>query len=440
MVVCRFYQQGHCRYGDRCWNEHPGGGNQAFGGQQKHISFSQQNKFEALASASTGSSGGTNVKLKDLNPQETVEVLCKEIQLWEKSKLWPFSCVAVSKEAQNLPGFEDISTEELRLEAYTAKANNTLPAYQQKVAQLTAEYKAKREELQRPSLQVKQKLIAVIEDIKRSEQNVSTGGLFGQAQSNNTFGAASSPLFGGTQTTTNKASFGQPSSELFGQSSTATTGTSGGLFGTSATSGGLFGQPSTQNSNTFGQTGFAANAVQPGTFGASSSTGGGLFGSPAATTAQQASGNTGLFGKPSTGSTSTGLFGKPTTTSTSTGLFGKPSSDTTNAGAGLFGKPATGSSTQLFGKPGAFGTPNPSASGVFGGGQTTASVASSQSALPITSTSSVTPAAQATTAVNASKIYTPMDQLTSAEKEQFESQKFSLGNIPIRPPANEFCV
>ena len=28
MGVCRFFMQGHCRYGDKCWNDHPQGSNQ----------------------------------------------------------------------------------------------------------------------------------------------------------------------------------------------------------------------------------------------------------------------------------------------------------------------------------------------------------------------------------------------------------------------------
>ncbi|XP_037548761.1 nucleoporin NUP42 [Nematolebias whitei] len=32
MVVCNFYLQGRCRYGEKCWNEHPKGGNRGGGG------------------------------------------------------------------------------------------------------------------------------------------------------------------------------------------------------------------------------------------------------------------------------------------------------------------------------------------------------------------------------------------------------------------------
>lgn len=36
-----------------------------------------------------------------------------------------------------------------------------------------------------------------------------------------------------------------------------------------------------------------------------------------------------------------------------------------------------------------------------------------------------------------SELYTPVDQLTKEEKEQFEAEKFTLGKIPIRPPPRQ---
>lgn len=32
MTVCSFFLQGRCRYGDKCWNEHPRGGSASGGG------------------------------------------------------------------------------------------------------------------------------------------------------------------------------------------------------------------------------------------------------------------------------------------------------------------------------------------------------------------------------------------------------------------------
>lgn len=32
MPVCNFFLQGRCRYGEKCWNEHPRGGSRGGGG------------------------------------------------------------------------------------------------------------------------------------------------------------------------------------------------------------------------------------------------------------------------------------------------------------------------------------------------------------------------------------------------------------------------
>lgn len=35
MTICQFFLQGRCRFGDRCWNEHPGAGGAGGGRQQQ---------------------------------------------------------------------------------------------------------------------------------------------------------------------------------------------------------------------------------------------------------------------------------------------------------------------------------------------------------------------------------------------------------------------
>jgi hypothetical protein len=55
--------------------------------------------------------------------------LDEEIRLSQGGKQWPFSCICPLKESGNIPGFDDVSPEELRLEAYDAQAQNTFEAY-----------------------------------------------------------------------------------------------------------------------------------------------------------------------------------------------------------------------------------------------------------------------------------------------------------------------
>ncbi|XP_013866652.1 nucleoporin NUP42 [Austrofundulus limnaeus] len=53
MVVCNFFLQGRCRYGEKCWNEHPRGGNRGSGGgyNESYNRSSGQQQFR-------GESGG----------------------------------------------------------------------------------------------------------------------------------------------------------------------------------------------------------------------------------------------------------------------------------------------------------------------------------------------------------------------------------------------
>lgn len=43
MTVCSFFLQGRCRYGEKCWNEHPrgGGGGGGGGGGFKNNSYNR---------------------------------------------------------------------------------------------------------------------------------------------------------------------------------------------------------------------------------------------------------------------------------------------------------------------------------------------------------------------------------------------------------------
>lgn len=123
---------------------------------------------------------------------------------------------------------------------------------------------------------------------------------------------------------------------------------------------------------------------------------------------QQSQPPTGLFGKPIAQSTplippgggpfNTQATQPATSQPTGTGLFGKGPAPPT----GLFGKPATG-------------TPAPS---LFGG-------------------ASQLPQASATQQSQRDGVYTPLDQLTEEEKNQFTAGAFDLGRIPIRPPPRE---
>ncbi|KAL7057001.1 hypothetical protein AAHC03_018951 [Spirometra sp. Aus1] len=202
-----------------------------------------------------------------------------------------------------------------------------------------------------------------------------SGGLFGAAASTapgGLFGGTTSPLFGQPATSATVGAF----SGLGLASSAAAASTTSSPFGQAAAkpaAGGLFGAAATTTSPTGGL--FGQTTASPGT-------GGGLFGQLATTTTA----GTGLFGSPTSAAPSGGLFGassqamQPAAAAAVNNLFaasnfglGSPSSTSASSGGGLFGKPAT-STTSVPGSTGLFGSPTstaaPGGGGLFGAGVT----------------------------------------------------------------------
>ncbi|KAH8600415.1 nuclear protein 96-domain-containing protein [Bisporella sp. PMI_857] len=201
-----------------------------------------------------------------------------------------------------------------------------------------------------------------------------SGGFGSTQQTNNAFGASSTPastgLFGAAK----------PATGLFGASAQPTTG--GNLFGGgSAFGGSTTGGFGTQNQQNAGSSLFGGNnnatANKPPVFGAAQQQpaannpfgGSAGFGATAQQPANSLFGNaaqkpaTGLFGQQPAATTNTGLFGS-TSNVASTNPFG--ASATNQPSTGLFGaaKPAT-SGTNLFGGA---GTTANTGTGLFGGG------------------------------------------------------------------------
>uniref|UniRef100_A0A803VL84 Nucleoporin NUP42 n=1 Tax=Ficedula albicollis TaxID=59894 RepID=A0A803VL84_FICAL len=160
MGVCQFFLRGYCRFGERCWNEHPRGGagragaapahdpqqsgpgggggggwgasNQRYsnviqpssfksdawggsrdhgrgffgssdfgssGGSSRNADFSQ-NRFSALASSQSAADGSKDEE------ERLVECVVKDMEIWESSGQWIFSCYSPMKEKPNVSGRE----------------------------------------------------------------------------------------------------------------------------------------------------------------------------------------------------------------------------------------------------------------------------------------------------------------------------------------------
>ncbi|MEQ2287129.1 hypothetical protein AMECASPLE_009359 [Ameca splendens] len=226
MVVCNFFLQGRCRYGEKCWNEHPRGGSRGGGGyndsysrsrgqqqqqqqqprgggggfgnrvwvnpSQQRGSYIQPSSFASQGSSDWGSGregggggggggGGRRENLKssdfsfsgpnrfsalnapnafdrggrggtagggmagDEDDDKKLEVIQMDMDVWESSGQWGFSCYSYFKTP--ISGFTDLSPEELRLEYYSTRASGDLQGYLNGVNQLLSQWKSRVQEL-----------------------------------------------------------------------------------------------------------------------------------------------------------------------------------------------------------------------------------------------------------------------------------------------------
>ncbi|XP_054979829.1 nucleoporin NUP42 isoform X1 [Sorex araneus] len=407
MTVCQFFLQGRCRFGDRCWNEHPGARGAGGGRQQqssgrgwntsnqRYSSVIQPSSFSRSSpwggsrdqeKSSFGSfdSGGSASRNRDFglpqNPfnslnsdeqkdeKKILEGIIKDMEIWESSGQWMFSVYSSVKKKSNISGFTDISPEELRLEYYNFLRSNNLQSYLNSVQQLINQWRNRINELKNLNTSTK---ISLLSD-------------------------------GGNQAT---SSFG------FGSRQTAVFGSSGFPANNS-------------NSNNVQNFSFKSS---PG-FGSGSSGNAPVFGSmsafgaaPSASSAIPASAPAFGFAKPGVSSAASFSFKTSEASSFgSSGFSGFPTSMTTSPMSSPVA-PAFGSNSSVtgFGGPGsqshsAFTRPS---SDTFGSGSMSSSLLASNGS---------------TTADNV--LFTPKDQLTSEELEQFQSKKFTLGKIPLKPP------
>ncbi len=193
-----------------------------------------------------------------------VQTVRVDMEQWEKGRQWAFSCYSPAKETACYPGLEDISPEEMRLEAYGATAAaargdpDAVHQYARKVAQLAADYEGKRRALLNPTEQIKEALrriynkeslagVAPLAPIQQPGGGGGGGGIFGGGGAINTssvFQSKPSIFGGGSSSSTSSTSsvFGKPAaaatqnnpfgggSSVFG-AAPATTPSAASLFG-----------------------------------------------------------------------------------------------------------------------------------------------------------------------------------------------------------------
>ncbi|KAM9496649.1 nucleoporin NUP42 isoform 1-T1 [Clarias gariepinus] len=425
MTVCSYFLQGRCRYGDKCWNEHPRGGrsqstrggsvnrvwvnpSQRSGGpvvqpssfshgggdwsrgssgterddRSSNFSFNTQNRFSTLDNTQsgygrTGGRGGGGGGGGGDEADKQLEVIQKDMEAWESSGQWLFSCYSALKDS--ITGFVELSPEELRMEYYTSRATGDIQSYVNSVQQLANQWRSRVLELRTMNANTRTAMIAELSN--PSAQASSGGGDFGSLASSG-FGSSSTSGFGSSSTSgfgSSSTGFGA-STTGFGSSSASTTSgfgsSSASGFGSSSASG--FGSSSTSgprvggfgSSAPGGAAGFSFSASSPG------------FGSSAP---QPAPSQFGL----SAPSASSFSFSDPAASKSSASGFNFSSASTAASGAGGFGS-----------------------------GASTSKSAEDKNSGP-------------------DGLYTSQSELTPDELREFTAKRFTLGQIPLRPPPAE---
>nr|XP_034176123.1 nuclear pore complex protein DDB_G0274915-like [Osmia lignaria] len=453
MVICKYYRQGNCRFGQYC--------------QFDHI-----NTF-------------ANTNKESYNEDEyTVVLVAKEILSAERGGQWLLSCFAPLKDKPCIPGMEDLSPEEVRWEMYQAQKNGMVEQAKVHFQQLCQDVKAKRDALKNPTRETLTKLKEILGTGHKGTSETTSGkssnfsfatpqlGLPSSTSSSNvfgnktTFGSQSNPFSGGFASPNNTSVFGRTtttSNPVFGSAptfgsnlgvfsgsggtstnpvfgattnapafntgqNTQTFGSSGSIFGGGAAQP-VFGQPSVfgssnQANNVFARpqtsqsttSAFNSGATSPSSLfsgGTSSQPSASIFGGAKTTTPNP-------FGGSSTLQTSNPVFGTAVSSGTfNSGIFSQAETVPAFGGAPVFGgaatfgntaapmfgeKPTFGGSAGIFGASNtatpAFSSAQPTnafgatvstpAAGIFGSAQNTAPTMSTPNAAPFGTTSSTT--------------------------------------------------
>ncbi|KDR20053.1 nucleoporin-like protein 2 [Zootermopsis nevadensis] len=161
MVICKFYQQGFCKYGSSCRFEHPHSGESVLRRRYGDNQYTTNNYFHGHG-RNPGSYKAENIS-HDL---EAMQMVFQEVIESEKGGQWPLSCFAPIGERPCFPGCEDYSPEEIRWKMYEAKQNDTLPECQRQIKELYDAAKLRRHQI----LNQKNEVFTIIKKLYHGEK------------------------------------------------------------------------------------------------------------------------------------------------------------------------------------------------------------------------------------------------------------------------------
>ncbi|XP_031352979.1 nucleoporin NUP42-like [Photinus pyralis] len=198
MVVCRFFLQGNCKFGDMCKFEHQI--NDVYRYRGNNTSVLRQEQYPPQPQL-------------DLTNQNTILSIVKsDMSAAEEGHQWPLSCYSPIKEMPSFPGLEDQSFEEVRLGYYEARGNGTVDQYCQQLHMILQKAMMQIKFLQNPS----------------SDVINSINSFYSSSDGNNLAPSSAFPnsnLFSSNQQNTAKSFFAAANQKLFGSQPAPTTGT-----------------------------------------------------------------------------------------------------------------------------------------------------------------------------------------------------------------------
>uniref|UniRef100_A0A8C3LDV3 Nucleoporin 42 n=1 Tax=Chrysolophus pictus TaxID=9089 RepID=A0A8C3LDV3_CHRPC len=115
-------------------------GASGFGSPGNKSTVFSHNRFSALSGANPGDGFSDE-------EQRLFDCIAKDMETWESSRQWMFSCYSPMKDKPNVSGFQEFSPEEVRLEYYNCSANNNTENYINSVGQLVQQWKNRLQEL-----------------------------------------------------------------------------------------------------------------------------------------------------------------------------------------------------------------------------------------------------------------------------------------------------
>ncbi|NWR45513.1 NUPL2 protein, partial [Regulus satrapa] len=337
------------------------------GSSSRNADFSQ-NRFSALANSQSVADGSKDEE------ERLLECVVNDMEIWESSGQWIFSCYSPMKEKPNVSGFSDVSPEELRLEYYDSRANNIIGNYIDAVQKLALQWKNQLLQLKNLNASTKAALLSAFKTM--GSQPAPAFGMGGQQTSG--FGLSRFPV---SSSSTSASSFSFKTSSSL--ASSASSGSSPAAGSSSAAA----------NAPAFGTTS-SPGPAQPLGFGSPAAPSAASFSFKTAATAGAGFGTSGFSGL---GPASAGNSASTTVLPAFGAFGGTVATSASPSGGALFGQSASAS----------------------GHAATSASAAATNSS----------PASE--------KLFTPKSELSAEEWQQFEAKEFTIGKIPLKPPPLE---